>query len=45
LRHQAGVGDALERIQRGPRAQLRELPPAHDLQQLHGEFNFTDAAA
>jgi hypothetical protein len=35
----------LQRIQRGARAQLGELPAAHHLQQLHGEFDLADAAA
>ena len=45
LRHQAGARHALQRLQRGARAQLRELPAAHHLQQLHGEFDLADAAA
>ena len=36
---------ALQRIQRGARAQLGKLAAAHHLQQLHGEFDFADAAA
>jgi hypothetical protein len=35
----------LQGIQRRARAQLRELAAAHDLQQLHGEFDLADAAA
>ncbi len=45
LRHQAGARQALQRIERGPRAQLGELAAAHHLQQLHGELDLADAAA
>ena len=45
LRHQPGLGQALQGLQRGAAAQLRELAAAHHLQQLHGEFNLADAAA
>lgn len=39
------MGQALQRIQRGAAAQLGELPAAHHLQQLHGEFDLADATA
>ena len=42
-RHQAGTTDALQRLQRGARAQLGKLATAHHLQQLHGEFDLADA--
>ena len=45
LRHQPGLGQALQGLQRGAAAQLGELAPAHHLQELHGEFNLADAAA
>ena len=45
LRHQAGARQALQRIERGPGAQLGELAAAHHLQQLHGELDLADAAA
>ena len=45
LRHQPGLGQALQGLQRGAAAQLGELPSAHHLQQLHGEFDFADATA
>jgi len=44
-RHQAGAGHAFQRLQRGASAQFGKLPAAHHLQQLHGEFDFADAAA
>ena len=44
-RHQPGARQALQGFERGPAAQLGELPAAHDLQQLHGEFDFAYAAA
>ncbi|MCY1523352.1 hypothetical protein D9M68_582470 [compost metagenome] len=45
LRHEVGARQPLQRIERGARAQLGELAAAHHLQQLHGEFDFADAAA
>ena len=45
LRHQARLGDALQRVQRGPGAQFGKLAAAHHLQHLHGKFNLADAAA
>jgi len=45
LGHQPGLGQALQRVQRGAAAQLGELPAAHHLQQLHGELDLADAAA
>ena len=45
LGHQLGAGQALQGIQRGPGAQLGELPATHNLQQLHRELNFADATA
>ena len=45
LRHQARLGDARQRLHRGPGAQLGKLPAAHHLQHLHGKFNLADAAA
>ena len=43
--HQAGARQALERFQRGARAQFGKLAAAHHLQQLHREFDLADAAA
>ena len=45
LRHQPGFSQALQGIHRAARAQLGELAAAHHLQQLHGKFNFANAAA
>jgi hypothetical protein len=45
LRHEVGARQALQRVQRGPRAQFGELAAAHHLQQLHGELDLADAAA
>ena len=45
LRHQACLAQTLQRVQRGPCAQFRELAAAHHLQQLHRELDFSDAAA
>ena len=45
LGHEVGAAQPLQRVQRGPGAQLGELPPAHHLQQLHRELDFPDAAA
>ena len=45
LGHEPRLGEALQRIQRGPATQFGELPAAHHLQQLHGELDFADAAA
>ena len=45
LRHQPRLGQALQRIHCAARAQLGELPAAYHLQQLHGKFNFANAAA
>jgi len=45
LRHQAGFGEALQRVNRAAGAQLGVLPTAHHLKQLHGKFDFTNAAA
>ena len=45
LRHQAGAGHALQRAHRGSHSQLGKLAAAHHLQELYGEFNFTDSAA
>ena len=42
--HQAGTAQARQGVQRGTRAQLGELPTAHHLQQLHGEFDFPNTA-
>ena len=43
LGHEPCLGHALQRVQRGARAQLRKLPTAHHLQQLHSEFDLADA--
>ena len=43
--HQARFGNALKRVEGGPCAKLRKLPAANNLQKLHGEFNFPNAAA
>ncbi|MPM43079.1 hypothetical protein SDC9_89752 [bioreactor metagenome] len=45
LRHETGARQALQGLERGTAAQLGELPAAHYLQQLHGEFDLADAAA
>ena len=39
------MGQPLQRVQCRAGAQLGELPAAHHLQQLHGEFDLADAAA
>ena len=44
-RHQIRPLQSLQRLQGGPRAQLRELTSTHHLLQLHGEFDLADAAA
>ena len=43
LRHQRCAGELLERTQGRSRAQFGELATPDDLQQLDGEFNFTNA--
>ena len=43
--HEVGLTQALQGSQGGARAQLGEVAPAHHLQQLHRELNFTNAAA
>ena len=43
--HEVSLAQALQGLQRGACAQLREMAAAHHLQQLHGEFNFSNAAA
>ena len=43
--HQVGLAQALQGLQCGACAQLRKVTTAHDLQQLHREFNFTNATA
>ena len=43
--HQSRFGQARQGAQRRAGAQLRKLPAAHHLEQLHGEFNFADPAA
>lgn len=42
--HQTGLHQTGQRVQRCALAQLGKLPAAHHLQQLHGEFNFSDTA-
>ena len=43
--HQPARGQPLQRLERGARADLRELPAAHHQQQLHDELDLADAAA
>ena len=43
--HQFGLDQALQRAQGGSGAKFRKLPATNDLQELHRELNFTDAAA
>ena len=45
LRHEAGFGHTLQRVQGGASAHFGELPTAHHLEQLHGELDLADAAA
>ena len=44
-RHQTRPSQLSQCIYRGAHAQFGVLAAAHDLQQLHGKFNFADAAA
>ena len=44
-RHQAGMGQSGQRVTGGPGPELRKLPAAHNLQQLHGELNLANAPA
>ena len=43
--HQTRLGQARQRVHSGTGTKLGKLPTAHHLQQLHGEFNFTNATA
>ncbi len=43
--HETGFGQSFQSVHRGACSQFGELSAPHDLEQLHGKFNFADTAA